>query len=1373
MKQVLNFVKLFLVILLVSLTSCTNDLSEKKSNLNFSFKLPQEKVSRTTGDNNESTLWNVTAVIENKKDIIQKIEQSAYSGETITISFNDIIVGQKVRINIDLTKNGETTPSYKGTSDWFLVNQEKNQIGIKLTKIVVDNTQNEEDIVPPIIILTDAASPEIILEPQDIVEIATPGSSETINKQLRVSAKSPDGGILTFKWQKEVSGEWEDINTNSSSTSNGITECTINVDISRGEIIKYRCIITNTNTKVNGQQTTTKDSRTATVAYVEGSLSSITAQYDDNGSYEIFESSLNYNNIKVTETYTSDSEPKSISFDASESRYIIKKVNSAEKAIGYVPYTVSCTSNETITTNLTVPVKYQLNANDFVITGSNQNNGNQEKIAQFTGNTVLSVGTSETSNIPNKIYVNENSTTAEDYGILEKLQSVWKRDNTVINNPTVDNSIKTSYHYTNTLTVPTENSWCVGDAITLEYYVQVCPWTIELQSTDGNNVDLENLTGGTTYTLSATNEADTSNVIWESNNTSFTISNKQLITPTANANNQTATITAKVVDTTIGTLNVTVPGIPLGTQGNPFTLWSDLKSYLETSSDTETEIYVTDIFEATSGITVNRPVIIKPVGQVNITRNVDSNLFYVNKNFTLEGTQENNIILDGNEKSYPLIYLSSNTPNISLKNCTLQDTNTNAMYVHNQNATINIENCTFKNNTTDIYIGNCSDILIINSTFDNDETENNIEVTNAPSLTLAGEVSIPKIYFKNNSISNTLGIKIGDNLTLKEENKPITISADNYIHTTYDCNFFDLTNGQTFPEGVFALDNEGYFLLNDGTITQLGLNASYPFTTWEQLKTYLENNLSDETEIYVTGNFDATSGITVKRPVTIIPVEDVTVTLDDNLSDTLFNVQADFTIRGRESANFIIDGDTNFTEGSLITTTNSDITLEYVTMQNYTNTKRLSSGGAITFNSAGNTLSLTNCTFENVITNYIPNNDYPKPIGAICFEDGNLILDSCTFTQDGDYATLYCYPYNTSNITLKGNIELPIIQYANIYGNLEISLDNTFRSNLIQVYVEIIYSQYDTDLFTLNGQTLPECFTLLNDGYEFNYTNGTIVEATAGGGGNPLRGYSVTDGTALKEAIENGTESVIIIAEDISLTEGISITREVTIAANKNVTITQPSGAKQIFTITADGNLTLGGGARTLTLKANSNATEELIYLKGTLLLTDNCTLTGVTNSYAENAICIVGGTFTMSGGEITENIAGSAINTNKTAQINNITMNIYGGKIYNNSGATNGGAINIVNASSYSTTVNIYGNVQIYNNTATSSGGSIFITGSNNNLYVNSHDTAENKAAIYDNNKSNTNQGASIYKNGGTFYLNKSSATGTLTPYSENINKP
>ena len=44
-------------------------------------------------------------------------------------------------------------------------------------------------------------------------------------------------------------------------------------------------------------------------------------------------------------------------------------------------------------------------------------------------------------------------------------------------------------------------------------------------------------------------------------------------------------------------------------------------------------------------------------------------------------------------------------------------------------------------------------------------------------------------------------------------------------------------------------------------------------------------------------------------------------------------------------------------------------------------------------------------------------------IGAIYFGNGNLILDNCSFTQNGENVVdLYCYPDATSNITLKRNI---------------------------------------------------------------------------------------------------------------------------------------------------------------------------------------------------------------------------------------------------------------------------------------------------------------------------------------------------------------
>lgn len=1044
MKQVFKLVNLFLVVLLLSFTSCTNDLSEKNPEISFSFELPQERINRATNENSDNTLWNINAQIENTKEIIQKIEKTAYSGETVTLTFKEIIVGQEVKINIDLTKKDEKTQTYTGSSDWFIVKNGNNKINIKLNKII--------EITPEV---NDATIPEIITQPQSIVEIATPNST-TITKTLSLSAKSTDGGTLSFIWQeKNPNNTWQKFEPITTTPDSDRIKSSIEVTVEKGNSKTFKCIITNTNNSVNGNKTATIETNEVTVAYVEGALTSITAQYK--GEYETFGSNFTYGKVTVTETYTSGTNNQtSITFDASENRYDIQKVNNDEKAIGYVPYTVSCISSTNITTNLTVPVKYQLNANDFVITGSNQNNGNQEKIAQFTGNTTLEVVTSEASNVPSKIYENkdENSATAEDYEILQNLQSVWKLENQQIRDTAVNNAVAKTYQYTNTLTVPTENSWCVGDPIELEYEVEVCPWKIALNTENGNTVDLNNLTEKTNYTLSATNEADENpNVTWESSDSSvFSVSGSTLTTPTATTSDQTATITAKVDGKVIGSVEVTVQKQePLGSEGNPFTNWTDLCEYLSES-------------------------------------------------------------------------------------------------------------------------------------------------------------------------------------------------------------------------------------------------------------------LTDDTTIYVQGEeIIATETATVNRPVTIIPVGEVTITLDENFSEQLFTVNADLTLKGDDASNQLtIDGNLNKLEYPLISTDNSNITLEYVTMQNYTNSPESNynpAGGAISFNGTIKTLSLKNCNFTNVVTTITPNEEFKTPIGAIYFGNGYLILDNCSFTNASpDYVDLYCYPDDTSKITLKDNITLPIIQYANAFtsyfGDLQITLEDTFQSDEIKIYVDNIIDGYDTKLFTLNGAELPNCFTLLNDGYEFN-TEGIIVEKTTGGsGGTQLSGTLVKDETELLNAI-SGNAEIIIIENNITITECIDISNPVQIAANTDVTITSNLVSDYMFYLYS--NLTLGGGSGTLTITGPNHEIALIGTNSATKTITINNGVKFTNCSYY--CLSLTGkDTLEINGGEFSSNtMAPIAIASSNTSAV----INMSGGKIENNS-ATNIAAGIVVNNG----TLNITGGT-LQNNklNETDSGASIYVS--------------------------------------------------------------
>lgn len=718
MKQVFNLVKLFLVILLVSFTSCTNDLSEKNKEISFSFELPQEKINRATNENSDNTLWNINAQIENTKDIIQKIEKTAYSGETVTLTFKEIIVGQEVKINIDLTKKDEKTPTYTGSSDWFIVKNGNNKINLKLNKV--------EENTPQII---DATIPEIITQPQSIVEIATPNST-TITKTLSVSAKSTDNGTLSFIWQEKNSDDtWKNFEPITTTTYTDKIESSIKVTVEKGKSRTFKCIITNTNNSVNRNTTATIETNEATIAYVEGDLTSITATYKS-GEYQILGQEFNYSKVTIAETYTKDNTtPPPVTLDADSSRYTISPTKDGEKAIGYVPYTVSCISSTNITTNLTVPVKYQLNANDFVITGSNQNNGNQEKIAQFTGNTVLSVGPNgETSSVPSLKYETENSDSATDYNIMGNLQSVWKK--TIKNQTTdftdtkADNSIAGTYIYTNTLTVPTDDTWVIGESIQLDYYVQVCPWTLAVNSNDGNSVeDLQNLTGDTIYTLSAKNEAyENPSVTFTSDNNAFAITNNTTLkTPQASTESDlTATITAIVDDVTIGTITVIVK--QLGSQANPITQWSDLSDYISNLSNSA-DIYIQSNLTANSKITVGKPIKIIPVGNVTITRssNFIDEFFLTNDSFEIAGTPTAKITLNGDdiEANKPII---NSTSSLTLSYCDFKNninksSDGGAIYVSGNNVSnVNFSYCNFDNNSV-TYNNMAGGAVAINSTY--------------------------------------------------------------------------------------------------------------------------------------------------------------------------------------------------------------------------------------------------------------------------------------------------------------------------------------------------------------------------------------------------------------------------------------------------------------------------------------------------------------------------------------------------------------------------------------------------------------------------------------------------------------------------------
>lgn len=149
------------------------------------------------------------------------------------------------------------------------------------------------------------------------------------------------------------------------------------------------------------------------------------------------------------------------------------------------------------------------------------------------------------------------------------------------------------------------------------------------------------------------------------------------------------------------------------------------------------------------------------------------------------------------------------------------------------------------------------------------------------------------------------------------------------------------------------------------------------------------------------------------------------------------------------------------------------------------------------------------------------------------------------------------------------------------------------------------------------------------------------------------------------QAAINGDAEVIIITNDIEITECLDISRDVTIAANTDVTVTD-NASDYMFFLYPDGNLTLGGGSGVLTFIQGSNTqsaigTSAQSNINLSINITDNVHFTSgeyfwISFSAGTNTV------LNISGGEFTYN-SKSPIYINNAAA----TCNMTGGLISNN----------------------------------------------------------------------------------------------------------
>lgn len=543
------FFLVFLFLFIILSFSCSNTIFQNK-NIDFeiSLTLPSsvenKDETKFVGRASEGEDWNIKAWIENEDKILQTIKQKGANGQKVVLRFENIIVGQKIRLCVEIAAKEEKTPSYIGVSEWIIIQNGVNKLNL--------NLQKNESIL-------NAKEPNITSHPEGKVKVATDtDSDESFTKELKVEAHSIDDGIISYQWEEKNNDVWQVVQ--------GETQNLISVTVAKGESKTFRCVVTNTNNEVNGKKTSTLASNAATVAYVEGSLNSISAEYT--GTYELFGKDFTYENITVTETYKSDAGNIDIEVVASSSRYSISETKGI--GIGNVPYTITHVESK-LPSTVSVPVKFSLPTDGFQIKGNSSGtteSGSEENpdlIAQHTGELELSVliKNAETTSIPTLYFDSEGQ--SSNYNLMEQGVDIsWKKDSTTINTTgssvTVNNAVVGDDTYTITLTPKSGQEWCIGEKVSVSYYVRVCPWQIEITQDGSTNIDVTNLSGGTSYNLVATNDAmDYANISWVTDNNEFTISNSLLQTPVASlSTDKKATIKAMVEGKEVATLDVTV-----------------------------------------------------------------------------------------------------------------------------------------------------------------------------------------------------------------------------------------------------------------------------------------------------------------------------------------------------------------------------------------------------------------------------------------------------------------------------------------------------------------------------------------------------------------------------------------------------------------------------------------------------------------------------------------------------------------------------------------------------------------------------------------------------------------------------------------------
>lgn len=204
-------------------------------------------------------------------------------------------------------------------------------------------------------------------------------------------------------------------------------------------------------------------------------------------------------------------------------------------------------------------------------------------------------------------------------------------------------------------------------------------------------------------------------------------------------------------------------------------------------------------------------------------------------------------------------------------------------------------------------------------------------------------------------------------------------------------------------------------------------------------------------------------------------------------------------------------------------------------------------------------------------------------------------------------------------------------------------------------------------------------------------------------------------------------EPTVIVKNDMTMSETVTISRNVTLTSESTATLTRGSEfTGEFFNVGADYTLTMNkiSGDNTLILdgaKDTVSASKPLASNSGTLVINDGVTLQNNKNSGNGGAIYLdEKANLTMNGGTISGNTAsgnGGAIHAEKTSY-----MELSDVELSNNT-ASQGGAINLPAADAEEDSLAL-NNVTITNNaTTTKSSGAVYV-GSKRKIEINGDDT-------------------------------------------------